>query len=78
MTNTDIIKINILETASFFSEVDLIKIAKGENPTATDEEIQDIIWTKDGETFVYTDKFQDYFNDFYDFYYSILNDLKIK
>ena len=62
------VTVNILELAS--------DLAHNELETSFNEEAV-VIYKEDEDTFVYTDEAQEVFNELYDKYYSIIENLKI-
>jgi hypothetical protein len=63
------VTVNILELAS--------DLAHNELETSFNEEAV-VIYKEDEDTFVYTDEAQEVFNELYDKYYTIIENLKIK
>ena len=79
MTNTNEIKINILEVSSTLANTKLFEYYKRNNYSLSQDELEDLILVEDEEgVLVYTEDAQDLFNNFYDEYYSILENLEIK
>jgi len=76
--NTDEIKVNILQVASELAELDLIAEFNNTYKEKNEKEIDDLIWIEEDEILIYTEKAQDKFNEYYDFYYSFLENLAIK
>jgi hypothetical protein len=61
------VTVNILELASDLAHTELESLF----------EDGVVIWKEDDATFVYTDEAQEVFNELYDKYYSIIENLKI-
>ena len=79
MTNTNEIKINILEVSSTLANTKLFEYYKRNNYSLSQDELENLILIEDEEgVLVYTEDAQDFFNNFYDEYYSILENLEIK
>jgi hypothetical protein len=69
----DRIVINIVEVASELAHNKLLDVLFLNNESEADE----ILYKNDGDTLVYKEEYQDMFNEYYDYFYTIINKLKL-
>ena len=72
------ITINILEASSSLAHNKLVNYYKTYNSDKSEGEIENMIIVEDGDCGLhYTEEAQDIFNDYYDYYFDILNEARI-
>lgn len=72
-------RINIVEASARFAESKVKEIFTNNNKEKTEEEIENLIYTKDEEndTMIYTDSAQEKFNNWYDYFFDVLLNCKV-
>ena len=69
----DNIKINLVEVASELAHNKLKDVLF----LSDEDEANDILYTYDGDTLIYKEEYQDMFNEYYDYFYTVIDNLKL-
>lgn len=69
----DRVVINILEVASELAHRKLLDVLF----LRTEDEANEILYTYDGDNLIYKEEYQDMFNEYYDYFYNIIDNLKL-